>query len=153
MNKQAYGTTADGKEVFEYTLTNAQGTEVKIITYGGTITSLKLPDRRRRMANVVLGFSNLKDYVTKSPYLGCITGRYANRIAKGRFTLDGKQYKLATNNGPHALHGGLKGFDRVVWSVTREIDGPDGVGIELHHQPGRRRGLSRRARYLRHLPA
>jgi aldose 1-epimerase len=125
--------TAGGTEVVEYTLSNRQGVEVKIITYGGTITSIKLPDRRQRMANVVLGFSNLKDYETKSPYLGCITGRYANRIAKGHFTLDGKQYKLATNNGPHSLHGGLKGFDRVVWSVTREIAGPDGVGIELHY--------------------
>jgi aldose 1-epimerase len=133
MNKQPYGTTADGKEVLEYTLANAQGVEVKIVTYGGTITSLKLPDRRRRMANVVLGFASLKDYVTKSPYLGCITGRYANRIAKGKFTLDGKQYQLATNNGPHALHGGLKGFDRTVWSVTKEIADPGATGIELHY--------------------
>lgn len=133
MTKQPYGTTTDGKEVFEYTLVNAQGVEVKIITYGGTITSLKVPGRRRQLANVVLGFATLKDYVTKSPYFGCITGRFANRIAKGRFTLDGKPYQVPVNNGVNALHGGLRGFDKVVWAVTREIAGPDGVGIELHY--------------------
>lgn len=133
MDRQLYGKMADGAEVLQYTLTNAQGIEVKIVTYGGTITSIKTADRRHRMANVVLGFSNLKDYVTKSPYLGCITGRFANRIANGRFTLDGVTYKLAANNGPHALHGGRVGFDRIVWAVTKEIAGPGGSGIELHY--------------------
>jgi len=84
-----YGVTADGIPVDEYTLTNAYHMEVKIITYGGIITSVKVPDRKGQFANVVLGFDNLQDYEAKSPYFGCITGRYANRIAEGKFTLDG----------------------------------------------------------------
>lgn len=133
MEKRVYGVTAAGSEVVEYTLTNAGGVEVKIVTYGGTITSVRLPDRNGEAANVVLGFSNLQDYENKSPYLGCITGRYANRIAGGRFTLDGTVYQLDLNDGPNSLHGGRQGFDKVVWTVTREIEGPDGSGIELHY--------------------
>ena len=132
ITKQSYGTTADGKAVEEYTLTNANGMEVKIITYGGIITAIKVPDRNGEMANVALGFNNLKDYETKNPYFGTITGRYANRIAKGKFTLDGKEYTLATNNGPNSLHGGIKGFDKVVWT-PKEVTGPDGVGLELSY--------------------
>jgi aldose 1-epimerase len=133
VTKQPYGTTATGSDVTEYTLTNANGLEVKIITYGGIITSIRLPDRAQQMANVVLGFGSLEEYETKSPYLGCITGRYANRIGGGKFTLDGTDYQLDLNNGPATLHGGLKGFDKVVWAVMREIAGPDGTGIELHY--------------------
>jgi aldose 1-epimerase len=133
LTKEPYGTTADGVEVMEYTLTNAMGTEVKIITYGGIITSIMLPDRHGEMKNVALGFDNLADYETKSPYFGCITGRYANRIAEGKFTLDDVEYQLDVNNGPNHLHGGVKGFDKVVWEVTQEIEGEDGVGIELHY--------------------
>jgi aldose 1-epimerase len=133
LTKEPYGTTADGVEVMQYTMTNAMGTEVKIITYGGTITSIMLPDRQGEMKNVALGFDNLADYETKSPYFGCITGRYANRIAEGKFTLDDVEYQLDVNNGPNHLHGGVKGFDKVVWEVTQEIEGEDGVGIELHY--------------------
>jgi aldose 1-epimerase len=85
------------------------------------------------MKNVALGFDNLADYETKNPYFGTITGRYANRIAEGKFTLDDVEYQLDVNNGPNHLHGGVKGFDKVVWEVTQEIEGEDGVGIELHY--------------------
>ncbi len=132
IEKKPYGTTADGLAVDEYTLTNANGMEVKVITYGGIITSIMVPDRFGNMANVALGFNNLKDYETKNPYFGCITGRYANRIAKGKFTLDGVEYTLAINNPPNALHGGLKGFDKQVWKA-KEITGPEGVGLELSY--------------------
>jgi aldose 1-epimerase len=108
--------------------------EVKIITYGGIITSVKVPDRKHKIANVTLGFNNLEDYVTKnSPYFGGIIGRYGNRIANGMFTLDGVAYCLDANNGPNSLHGGGKGFDKQIWEVTKEINGPKGVGIELHY--------------------
>ncbi|MBI1881194.1 MAG: galactose mutarotase [Chloroflexi bacterium] len=128
--KASYGTTADGVAVDEYTLTNANGMEVKISTYGGIISSVKVPDRNGNLADVALGFDNLKDYETKNPYFGCITGRYANRIAKGKFSIEGEEYTLATNNGPNSLHGGLKGFDKVVWTA-KEAQSTDGVGLEL----------------------
>lgn len=134
ISSELYGTTADGVDVYEYTLTNARGIEVKIITYGGIITSVKVPDRSRTMANVTLGFSNLEDYESmNSPYFGAIIGRYGNRIANGRFSLDGVTYCLDANNGPNSLHGGGEGFDKQVWEVTDEIRGADGVGLELHY--------------------
>ena len=131
--KQLYGETADGIEVDEYTLTNARKMEVKIITFGGIITSIKVPDRRHQFENVALGFDNLQDYETKNPYFGCITGRYANRIAEGMFTLDDVTYQLDINNPPNHLHGGVKGFDKQVWEVTQEINDGNEVGIELHY--------------------
>ena len=130
IHKRAYGTTSSGAAVDEYTLTNAGGMEVKIITFGGTVTSIKVPDRDGNMANVVLGFSDLKSYETKSPYFGCIIGRYGNRIAKGKFTLEGQEYTLATNNGPNSLHGGNVGFDKKVWAAT-EVKDSSGVGVSL----------------------
>ena len=134
ITSQFYGTTADGIDVYEYTLTNVNGMEVKIITYGGIITSVSVPDRRHQMSNVALGFNNLNDYETKnSPYFGAIIGRYSNRIANGRFTLDGVTYCLDANNGPNSLHGGGKGFDKQVWTVTKEIKEDSRVGIELHY--------------------
>jgi aldose 1-epimerase len=133
ISSQPYGVTAKGIPVDEYTLTNAKGMEVKIITFGGIITSIKVPDRQGRMANVVLGFDNLQDYETRNPYFGSITGRYANRIAKGRFSLEGEKYQLDINNDPNSLHGGFEGFDKKVWEVTKEIKDKDGVGIELHY--------------------
>jgi aldose 1-epimerase len=108
--------------------------EVKIITYGGIITSVKVRGRHGNTANVALGFNNLNDYVTKnSPYFGAIIGRYGNRIANGVFTLNGVTYCLDANNGPNSLHGGAKGFDKQVWTVTRIINDRKAVGIELHY--------------------
>lgn len=134
LTSQHYGTTSDNLDVLEYTLTNSNGMEVKIITYGGIITSVKVPDRKHKTDNVTLGFNNLDDYQTKnSPYFGGIIGRYGNRIANGVFTLDGVTYCLDANNGPNSLHGGGKGFDKQVWEVAEEINGPKGVGIKLHY--------------------
>ena len=135
ITSEFYGTTAGGQEVYEYTLTNANKDpmEVKIITYGGIITSIQVPDRHRNLANVALGFDNLQDYETKNPYFGCITGRYANRIALGRFDLDGLTYCLDINNDPNSLHGGFVGFDKKVWEVTKAEAGLDGVILELHY--------------------
>jgi aldose 1-epimerase len=129
IKKEAFGKT-DGKDVNLYTLTNANGMQVKITSYGGTVTSIMVPDRQGKMADVVLGFDNLDDYISKSPYFGCIIGRYGNRIAKGKFTLKGKEYTLAQNNGPNNLHGGVKSFDKVVWD-TEPVKGDDSVGLKL----------------------
>jgi aldose 1-epimerase len=118
VTKTDFGRTADGRAVDLYTLTNAHGVVAKIITYGGIVTELHVPDKAGKMADVVLGFDNLKGYLDGHPYFGAITGRYANRIAGGKFTLDGKPYTLATNNGPNALHGGTQGFDKRVWTAA-----------------------------------
>jgi aldose 1-epimerase len=125
---RAYGTTTKGEAVEEYTLTNASGMEVKIITYGGAIQSLRVPDRNGEMRNIVLGFDNLLDYETRSPYFGCITGRYGNRIANARFSIDGKEYRLAANDGTNSLHGGIEGLDNRVWK-GKAVDG----GVSLSY--------------------
>lgn len=129
---QPFGTTADGEDVDEYILTNANGMEVRIITLGGTITSIRVPDRNGNVENVTLGFDNLEDYQTVSPYFGNITGRYANRIANATFTLEGEEYTLAANNGPNSLHGGDVGFGQRVWEAT-EVEGDGEVGVSLHY--------------------
>ena len=126
-----FGTLADGKDIHEYTLRKGLGMETRVITWGGIITSIRVPDRRGRMANVALGFDNLAQYESGHPYFGAITGRYANRIAGGRFALDGKQYALAKNDGANSLHGGSAGFDKRVWHAS-ERDG----AVELrYHSP------------------
>ncbi|MBC7811614.1 MAG: galactose mutarotase [Burkholderiales bacterium] len=125
-----YGTTSGGEDVDEYTLTNSNGMEVKIITYGGTITSVRVPDRSGNFENVTLGFDNLEDYQTRSPFFGSITGRYANRIANATFDLDGETYTLAANNGVNTLHGGALGFDKVVWAAE-EVEGDGEVGVRF----------------------
>jgi aldose 1-epimerase len=107
----------DQKDVFLYTLTNGRGIKIKITNYGGIITSIIVPDKAGKMGDIVLGYDTLNQYVANSPYFGAIAGRYANRIAKGKFTLAGKIYTLAINNGNNSLHGGLKGFDKVVWDA------------------------------------
>jgi aldose 1-epimerase len=114
---QPFGTTGDGKTVEIYTLRNANGLELRAITYGGIITSLKTPDKNGTLGDIVLGFDALDGYLREPPFFGAIIGRYGNRIAKGRFTLDGHEYTLATNNGPNHLHGGVRGFDKQVWSA------------------------------------
>jgi aldose 1-epimerase len=127
-----FGMTPDGVAVEEYTLTNANGMEVKIITWGGTITSVKVPDRDGNLANVTLGFDNLDAYTSLAggPYFGNITGRYANRIALGSFSIDGEEFTLAINNDPNALHGGLKGFDKVVWAAE-EVESDEGLAVRF----------------------
>jgi aldose 1-epimerase len=117
-----FGALANGQQVRAFTMTNARGVQVRVIDYGGIIVSIKTPDRAGTLADIVLGFDDVQGYVKSSPYFGAITGRYANRIAKGRFQLDGKTYTLAVNNGPNALHGGLRGFDKVIWSVEPHAD-------------------------------
>ena len=113
-----FGQTQDGTAVNLYTLRNNKGAEAGICNYGGLVIFLKVPDRNGQFGDVVLGYDNLAGYIKDSPYFGAMIGRYGNRIAKGKFTLDGKEYTLAINNGPNALHGGLKGFDKVVWEAT-----------------------------------
>jgi aldose 1-epimerase len=129
ITKERWGAVG-GQPVDLYTLTNSRRMRVRISNYGGIIQSIVVPDRRGRRANVALGFDSVDEYVAGSPYFGCITGRYANRIAQGRFTLDGVQYQLAINNGPNHLHGGDVGFDKRIWAAT-EVRRPNRVGLKL----------------------
>jgi aldose 1-epimerase len=117
VSQAPYGKLPDGANVDEYTLRNKHGVFAKIITYGALMTEFHVPDRNGRLGDIVLGFDNLQQYLDGHPYFGATIGRYANRIAKGKFTLDGKTYTLATNNYPNHLHGGVKGFDKVVWQA------------------------------------
>ena len=115
--KSSFGQLPDGTAVDLYTLTNANGLVAKITNYGTIVTELHVPDRKGRVGDIALGFDELGPYLKRHPYFGCTVGRVANRISKARFTLDGKTYSLAANNGPNHLHGGLKGFDKVVWKA------------------------------------
>lgn len=128
-----YGRTKDGETVEQYTLRNSAGMQVTIITYGGIITSMRVPDRAGSFANVALGFDCLEKYQADHPYFGALTGRYANRIAGARFSLDGKSYALPANDGPNSLHGGERGFDKRLWSA-RET--PAGLGLTYHSADG-----------------
>ena len=130
--KAVFGTTPAGETVDVYTLTNPEGMEVRAITYGGIITVLRVPDRDGRLDDIALGFDNLEGYLKNPPFFGAIIGRYGNRIGRGRFTLDGKAYTLATNNGPNHLHGGVKGFDKVVWQAE-SFKKDDVVGVVFTH--------------------
>ena len=112
----------EGAPVDLFTLRNSKGLEARISNYGGIVVSFKAPDRYGVMGDVVLGYDNLDGYLTNNPFFGCLVGRYGNRIARGKFTLDGKEYTLAVNNGPNALHGGLRGFDKVVWDAQATGD-------------------------------
>jgi aldose 1-epimerase len=128
---KSFGRTPDGQEVRLYSLRNARGAKADIMTYGATVVSLQVPDRDGRLDDIVLGYDNLDSYIKNSPYFGAIVGRYGNRIGKGKFTLDGVEYnKLAINNGENHLHGGLKGFDKVVWQ-DEPVWRPNGVGVKL----------------------
>jgi aldose 1-epimerase len=129
VTKRTFG-KASGKPVELYTIKNANGVETTITNYGGIVVSLKTPDRAGKFADIVLGFDSLDGYLGEHPYFGALIGRYGNRIAKGRFKLAGVEYKLATNNGANALHGGLKGFDKVVWTA-KQVQSSDGDAIEL----------------------
>ena len=128
--KMSFGKTKDGQAVDLYTLTNANGVVVTITNYGGTVVSLKTPDRHGKFADLVLGFDNLDGYLGEEPFFGALVGRYGNRIAKGRFTLDGHEYHLAQNNNGNSLHGGLKGFDKRVWTA-KDVSAKDLPSIEL----------------------
>jgi aldose 1-epimerase len=130
IKKSHFGKTPDGTPVEIYTLRNEQGMEARIMTYGGIVVSLKVPDKNGKFGDVVLGYDHLDGYLTNSPYFGALIGRYGNRIAKGKFSLDGQDYTLATNNPPNALHGGVKGFDKVVWKA-RPVETFYGPALEL----------------------
>ena len=137
IESQPFGTTHEGTPVQIYTLRNANGCEVRITNYGGIIVSLKVPDRHGQAGDIVLGFDRLEDYLTpeylqKGPYFGAFVGRYANRIAKGAFPLDGREYHLPTNDGPNTLHGGPRGFDKRVWEA-HERTAPQGAALALRY--------------------
>ncbi|MGF0171876.1 aldose epimerase family protein [Streptomyces sp. Marseille-Q5077] len=129
--KALFGKLADGTKVYSWSLANG-GTRMKVLSYGGVVQSLEIPDRRGRLANVSLGFDNIEDYAAKSPYFGALIGRYGNRIGKGRFTLDGKAYQVNVNDGENSLHGGAQGFDKRVWDVEPFAKGSD-VGLHLYY--------------------
>ena len=128
VTRQPFGTTADGASVELYTLVNRNGVEIRVITYGAIITSIKVPDRNGAFADVVHGFDSLDGYLKGHPYFGAVVGRYGNRIGRAQFTLNGRTHKLAANNGPNHLHGGHKGFDKFVWQAEPLTSG---VGIVL----------------------
>jgi aldose 1-epimerase len=129
--KELFGKLADGTKVHRWSLENG-GTRMKVLSYGGVVQSLEIPDRRGRYANVSAGFDDLDDYVARSPHFGALIGRYGNRIAKGRFTLDGTTYQLSVNDGENSLHGGALGFDYRVWDVEPFAEGSD-VGLRLRY--------------------
>ncbi|HEY3391055.1 MAG TPA: aldose epimerase family protein [Prolixibacteraceae bacterium] len=138
LKRDAFGNARRGEKIFIYTLRNDHGIKIKITNYGGIVTSIETPDKNGNKANIALGFKSLEDYLTDAyiencPYFGCIAGRYANRIAKGKFSIDGKEYTLPINNGENCLHGGITGFDKVIW-VPNLIEKPDLVGVELKYR-------------------
>ena len=127
IKNQSFGTVPEGP-VDLYTMTNTRGMEVRAMNYGGIIVSLRVPDKKGVLADVVLGFDTLDAYLNNTPYFGAIIGRYANRIANGKFALDGVEYRLARNNGMNSLHGGLKGFDKVLWH-SEQFENIHGIGV------------------------
>src|SRR5438067_11606165 len=129
IKKEAFGNTSDGP-VDVYTIANSHGMEVRVTNYGGIIVLLRVPDKKGMPGDVVLGYDNLDGYLKNSPYFGAIVGRHGNRIANGKFTLDGVDYHLAKNNGPNSLHGGLKGFDKVIWHAE-PFTNKEGSGLVL----------------------
>ena len=128
--ERVWGSTEGGEQARLYTLRNTAGIEVAITDFGGHIVSIKTPDKHGKFADIALGFDDLSGYQEKNPYFGASVGRYANRIAGGRFTLEGKQYQLPVNNGENSLHGGTKGFDKRLWK-SREVPGEGGSALEL----------------------
>jgi len=132
MKQEKWG-TVDGKDVYLYTLTNKSGATIKITNYGGIVTSWVTPDKNGKSTSIVLGFDSLSGYLAKPPYFGAIIGRYGNRIAKGSFKIDTTTYTLAKNNGVNHLHGGDKGFDKVVWHGLTKKSSPSSTSITLHY--------------------
>ncbi len=133
VTKAPFGKTPDGAAASLFTLTNASGARVTLTDYGARIVKVEVPDRSGKLADVTLGFDRLDKYVAHTAHFGCTTGRFGNRIARGRFTLDGKEYELATNNGPNHLHGGVKGIDRYVWKAE-ELREPHRAGVRFTHR-------------------
>jgi len=131
VTKMDFGKTADGKPVELYVLKNGKAT-AKVMTYGAILTDLEVPDREGKVGDVVLGFPDLKGYLAGHPYFGATVGRFANRIARGEFTVDGKAYAVARNNGVNSLHGGLKGFDKAVWDAEA-LSGPEGPSVRFSY--------------------
>jgi aldose 1-epimerase len=132
IKKQLFGKLPDGTEIYLYTLANGNGMEAAIINFGATLVSLKVADRNGKFADVVLGYDTLEEYANSSNYFGATVGRYGNRIAHGNFTLGGVKYTLALNNGENSLHGGIKGFNKVVWT-SKEISSKDGQSLQLNY--------------------
>ena len=132
ITKAEFGRLPDGQLADLYTLTNKNGLIMKVTNYGGTVTALSIPDKNGSLTDIVLGFDDIKGYLKATAYFGAIVGRYGNRIAKGKFEIDGATYTLAKNNGPNTLHGGIIGFDKVIWEAT-EVNDATGVGLKLHH--------------------
>jgi aldose 1-epimerase len=130
MEKHLFGTTPDGRQVYAYTLKNSRGMEARITNFGGVVLSLTAPDKNGKFADVVLAYDSLAPYLVNKPYFGALIGRFGNRIGKGKFTLDGKEYSLATNNGPNHLHGGAAGFNKVVWE-PKEPESTPGRSLVL----------------------
>ena len=130
ITRESFARLPDGTPIEVYTLRNEAGLEARIMTYGATLLSMKVPDRAGVLADVTLGFDTVDGYLGAHPYFGAIIGRYANRIAKARFTIDGVEYRLASNNNDNTLHGGVKGFDKVVWDAEA-IEPDDGAGLRL----------------------
>ncbi|MFN6163367.1 MAG: galactose-1-epimerase, partial [Planctomycetota bacterium] len=129
IDKKPFG-MADGAAVTLYTLTNADGNSVQMIDYGAIIVSIQVPDRDGKRVNITAGFDSMDGYVQRHPYFGATVGRFCNRIAKGKFTIEGKTYSLAINNGPNHLHGGEVGFDKKMWKVE-EFRGDSSVGLRF----------------------
>jgi len=132
VQKNPFGRTPDGTAVEIYTLTNDKGLKARVMTYGATLVSLEVPDRKGKSGDIVLGYDALEGYIKNNPYFGSIVGRYGNRIAKGRFVLDGITYELATNNGENHLHGGIKGYDKIVWKAE-PVRGDGDVGVKFSY--------------------
>lgn len=132
IKKQSFGKTPEGSTVELYTLTNRKGVEAAITNYGGIVVQLRVPDRKGNLADVVLGYDDLDGYIHDKAYLGALIGRYGNRIAQGKFSLGGKTYTLARNNGENTLHGGLKGFNQAIWRAT-ELESKDGPSLQLEY--------------------
>jgi len=132
VTRAPFGHLPDGRAVDVYTLSNAHGVEVHVMTFGAIVTVVRTPDRGGHFDDIVLGFDSLSGYEGEHPYFGAVVGRYANRIAHGRFTLDGTTYRLALNNGPNSLHGGRRGFDKALWTGESFMRG-DSAGVSLHY--------------------
>src|SRR3954451_15409802 len=132
MRRESFGTTPEGVAVERFTLTSASGVTITVLSYGGVIQSVVAPDRSGTLADVTLGYDTLEGYLRDKSYLGALVGRYANRIRGGRFSLDGRDYTLATNAGGNHLHGGTRGFNKAVWTTEPFADG-ENIGLVLGH--------------------